>query len=112
LADSLPGQTLLTMDQIVNQQAASDLQLGTVMTARMVDPVPLIHPGDLVTVTLREGTVQITAVARALEAGTMGQSIKVRNETTRDVFQVVVTGEQEARLGESSSGAGIALGGN
>jgi flagella basal body P-ring formation protein FlgA len=112
LVDTLPEQQLLTLDQCVGEAADNDLKPGMVMTARMVDPVPLIRTGQLVTVTLTEGTVQIRSVARAMEAGSMGQSIKVRNEMTRDVFDVVVTGVQEARLASETSGAGIASGGN
>jgi flagella basal body P-ring formation protein FlgA len=106
LTDSLPEQTLLRLDQCVGQQAAGDLKPGAVMMARMVDPVPLVRAGQLVTVTLTQGSVQIRSVGRALEQGSLGQNIKVRNETTRDVFDVTVTGQQEGRLGgESSVGA-------
>jgi flagella basal body P-ring formation protein FlgA len=112
LVDNLPPQQLLTMDQCVGEAADNDLKPGTVMTARMVDPVPLIRTGQLVTVTLTDGSVQIRSVARAMESGSMGQSVKVRNEMTRDVFDVVVTGVQEARLASETSGAGIASGGN
>ena len=76
-----------------------------IMTSRMVDPVPLVRAGQLVTVTLTQGSVQIRSVGRALESGAMGQTIKARNETSKDVFDVVVTGPQEARLGGDSAGA-------
>jgi flagella basal body P-ring formation protein FlgA len=112
LADALPDQPLLTMAQCVGEAASLDLKPGTVMTARMVDPVPLIRTGQLVTITLTEGTVEIRSVARAMESGSMGQSIKVRNEVTRDVFDVIVTGVQEARLASETSSAGIASDGN
>jgi len=112
LAGTLPDQTLLSLDQCVGQQAAGELKPGTVMTCRMVDPVPLVRTGQLVTIVLTQGSVQIKAVARALEAGAVGQSIKVRNETTKDIFDVVVTGVQEARLGGSADDAGIASSGN
>jgi flagella basal body P-ring formation protein FlgA len=103
LTDSLPEQTLLRLDQCIGQQAAGDLKPGTVMMARMVDPVPLVRAGQLVTVTLTEGSVQIRSVGRALEQGSLGQNIKVRNETTRDVFDVTITGQQEGRLGADST---------
>jgi flagella basal body P-ring formation protein FlgA len=101
LVDSLPGQTLLRLDQCVNQQAAEDLKPGMIMTAQLVDPVPLVKPGQLVTVTLTQGSIQIRSVARALEEGSLGQAIKVRYENTRDILDVTVTGPQEARLGSN-----------
>jgi len=110
LTDSLPEQTLLRLDQCVGQQAAGDLKPGTVMLARMVDPVPLVRAGQLVTVTLTAGSVQIRSVGRAMEQGSLGQNIKVRNETTRDVFDVTVTGPQEGRLGGDSTVGGAPAG--
>ncbi len=52
LVDSLPDHPLLRMDQCVGELAAQDLPPGTVMTALLVDPVPLVRSGELVTVTL------------------------------------------------------------
>ncbi|MGD0464183.1 MAG: flagellar basal body P-ring formation chaperone FlgA [Tepidisphaeraceae bacterium] len=100
LVDSLSDHQLLGLDQCVGQQAATDLRPGVVMTAQLVDAVPLVKAGQLVTVNLTRGTVQLRAVARAMEQGALGQTIKVRNENTRDLLDVTVTGPQEARLGE------------
>jgi flagella basal body P-ring formation protein FlgA len=100
LVDSLPEHPMLRLEQCVGQEAAEDLQPGTVMTCRLVNPVPLVKPGQLVTVNLRRGTIELRAVARAMETGSLGQTIRVRNENTRDVLDVTVTGPQEARLGD------------
>jgi flagella basal body P-ring formation protein FlgA len=98
LADRLPNEALLNMSQVVGQEAARDLQVGTVMSARMVDAVPLVKPGQLVTITVSSGSVQIKTVGRAMEEGAYGQAVRVRNETTRDVFEVVMTGPQQGTL--------------
>lgn len=103
LVDSIPDHQLLGLDQCVGEQAVEDLRPGAVMTALLVDPVPLVRAGQLVTVTLTRGTVQLRSVARAMEQGARGQTIRVRNENSRDVLYVVVTGPQEARLGEPAS---------
>lgn len=102
LVDSMPERQMLRLDQCVGQEAAQDLEPGTVMTAQLVDPVPLVKPGQLVTITLRHGTVELRSVARAMEEGAMGQTIRVRKENTRDVMDVTVTGPQEASLGDKS----------
>jgi hypothetical protein len=44
--------------------------------------------------------VLVREVARALEQGSLGQTIRVRNENTRDMLDVTVIGAQEARLGD------------
>jgi flagella basal body P-ring formation protein FlgA len=100
LVDSLSDHQLLGLDQCVGQQAATELRPGVIMTSQLVDAVPLVRAGQLVTVNLTRGTVQLRAVARAMEQGALGQTIKVRNENTRDLLDVTITGPQEARLGE------------
>jgi flagella basal body P-ring formation protein FlgA len=102
LVDSLPEKQLLHIDQCVGQEAAEDLQPGTVMTAQLVNPVALVKPGQLVTINLRRGSVVLRSVARAMEQGSLGQTIRVRNENTRDTLDVTVVGAQEARLGEAA----------
>ena len=71
---------------------------GAAFTARGVEAMPLVKTGQLVTVTLTRGGLQLTTVARALEAGTMGQCIKLKNESTKDNFEATVTGPQLARM--------------
>jgi flagella basal body P-ring formation protein FlgA len=99
LVSRLDGDPLLSMDQVVGQQAAQALKPGTIFTARMVDAVPLVRMGQLVTVILSRGQVQVKTAGRAMENGTFGQTIRVRNEQTRDVYEAVVSGPQTTRLG-------------
>jgi flagella basal body P-ring formation protein FlgA len=68
----------------------------------MVDAVPLVKMNQLVTVQLTQGSIQLTSVARAMENGAFGQTIKVKNEVTRDVFEIVVTGPQAGAMGGPS----------
>jgi flagella basal body P-ring formation protein FlgA len=98
LVNMLPDDPLVTQDQVVGQQAGRELKSGTVLTARMIDPVQLVKTGQFVTITLDQGTVKIRTVARAMEAGSFGQTIRVKNEATNDVYQVVVTGPQAATM--------------
>jgi flagella basal body P-ring formation protein FlgA len=98
LVSSLPNDPLLTRDQLVNEEAAQSLKPGTIMTARMVNALPLVKSGQFVTVTISQGGVQIKTVATAMESGSYGQTIRVRSETTRDIFEVTLTGPQEATM--------------
>jgi flagella basal body P-ring formation protein FlgA len=99
LVDSQGDDPLLTPQQVIGQQAARELRPGTVMTAKMVQAVPLARTGQFITVTLNRGAVRVKTVARAMEEGSFGQTIKVKNEATRDVYNVVLTGPQEASMG-------------
>ncbi|HZK80177.1 MAG TPA: flagellar basal body P-ring formation chaperone FlgA, partial [Humisphaera sp.] len=93
-----PDATLLTATQCVGQEAARDLKPGMLMTAPMVNAVDLAKVGQTITVTLNSGGIHITTVGRAMENGTYGQSIKVKNEATKEVYQVILTGAQEGTI--------------
>lgn len=98
LVDQLPDDTLLSLDQVVGQQAAREMKPGMVFTAKTIDPAQLVKVGQFVTVTLVQGAVRLRTVARALEGGCHGQTIRVKNEATKEVFQVVLTGPQTATM--------------
>jgi flagella basal body P-ring formation protein FlgA len=98
LVDQLSSDPLVTMSQTVGEQAGRELKPGDVLTGKMLDPVQLVKTGQFVTVTLDQGTVQVKAVARAMENGSYGQTIRAKNEATKEVLQVVVTGPQTATM--------------
>jgi len=98
LIDHLLDDTVLVKSQAIGQQAARDLKPGTVLTAKLVDPIQLVRAGQFVTVVYRQGAVELKTVARALEAGSLGQTIRAKNESTKDVFEVVLTGPQTASM--------------
>lgn len=98
LVEMLPDNPLVTKTQAVGTQASRELKPGTVLDARMLDPVELVRMGEFVTITVAHGGVSIKTVARAMEAGSLGQTVKVKNETTHDIYDVVITGPQQASL--------------
>jgi flagella basal body P-ring formation protein FlgA len=70
-----------------------------VLTARLVEPLPLARLGQFVSVTLNQGGIRIRTTARAMESGSFGQTIRLKNEDTQDIFQATLTGPQEASIG-------------
>ena len=98
LVDRLSDEPLLARAQVVGNQAARDMKPGTVFTARVVEPVPLARPGQFVTITITSGSVRIKTVARAMDTGTFGQTIRVKNEATKDIYEVTLTGPQMAEM--------------
>lgn len=98
LVDSLGTDTLATKAQCVGQLAGRDLKPGMVIESKQLSPVQLIKQGQLVLVDVKSGGVNVTAVARALENGAFGQSVKVKNETTRETFLVTVTASQRGEM--------------
>ena len=105
LVDHVDLDPLLTRAQMVGQQSARDIKPGMVLTGRMLDPIPMVKSGEAVTVTLTSGSISIRTVAIALEGGSFGQSIKVRNEQSQNVFVVTMTGPQTATMGATTPAA-------
>jgi flagella basal body P-ring formation protein FlgA len=105
LIDHLLDDTVLEKSQAIGQQAARDLKPGTVLTAKMVDAIQLVRPGQFVTVVYRQGAVELKTVARALDGGSLGQTVRVKNEATRDIFEVVLTGPQTASMNSTAQQA-------
>lgn len=103
LADRLSEDPLITRQQAVGQMSSRELKPGSVMTARLVEPTLLVKAGQLVTILLTQGGIQAKTVARAMEQGTLGQSIRVKNEVTNNTFDVIVTGPQTAELPATGS---------
>jgi len=103
LVDRVASDPLLTSEQVVGQQAARDIQTGTIATAQFIEAVPLARAGQFVTVTLNNGSVSVKSVAKAMEGGSYGQTIRVKNEATDQTFEVVLTGPQEGSIGPVSA---------
>lgn len=101
LVDQLGDDPLVTREQAIGQMAGRELKSGTVLTARLIEPAILVKSGQLVSVTLTHGAIQAKSVARAMEQGTFGQAIRVKNEVTGNIFDVVITGPQAAKLAAS-----------
>jgi flagella basal body P-ring formation protein FlgA len=103
LVDLLSDEVMLSKAQAIGQQSAMEIKTGVVLNSRMVEAVPLVRMGQLVTVTIVQGGVQIKTAGRAVENGAYGQTIRVRNETTKDVYEVTITGPQTGVLGSTKS---------
>ncbi len=108
LVDRLSDEVVLRREQVVGQQAGRDLGPGTVLTGRMIEAVQLARIGQLVTVGVELGRVQVVWVGEAREAGCLGQTIRVRKPGTREEFSVVLTGPQQAKLIGAESGGAVA----
>ena len=52
---------------------------------------------------VRLRSIRAKSVAKAMEQGILGQTIRVKNEATNNVYDVVVTGAQTAKLPPSGT---------
>ena len=86
------------LNQVIGQQARCVLRSGTILVSRHMSQPLMVRRGQLITVRYVSGGLVIKTVARAKEDGTLGESIQVRNDRSRDPFLVVVTGSKEGQI--------------
>lgn len=98
LTDRITPETQLRREQVIGGQASRDLGPGAVIDSRMVEAVQVVRVGELITVTVQNGGVQVKWVAEARESGGVGQRIRVRRPQSREELEVVITGPQTARF--------------
>lgn len=98
LVETLTPDPLLAMNQIVGQAATRDFGVGAVFSGRMVEPAVLVKLGQDVTIDSTTGGVRLLTAAKALSEGSLGQTVKLRNEQTRQTFSGVVTGPRRVSL--------------
>ncbi len=97
LVDRLSDDPPAERAGVVGQQASRNIAAGITITSRMVEAMPMVRQGQLITVVVCAGGVQIKTVAEARDTASMGQTIRVRKPGTNEDFDVVVTGPQLGR---------------
>jgi len=92
LVEQLTEEKLGKPEEAIGAVAARALKSGELLTADAVTEPQAVQAGDFVTVSMKIGTSQVETVARALDAGARGKSIRAKNEANGQVYQVKITG--------------------
>ncbi|MEX2215820.1 MAG: flagellar basal body P-ring formation chaperone FlgA [Phycisphaeraceae bacterium] len=88
-----PGDEPATrLEAVIGQQATSALREGQVVSAGDVQPSLLVERYQIVRVKVVTDTIVVNLEGRAMEDGSRDQVIKVRNESSRQVFLAKVAG--------------------
>ena len=88
----LPEGVLTDPREIRGMRLRQDLEAGEHLLARMLEKPPLVERGEEVTIMARTGTMSITTVGLAKEAGGLGDSIEVENTMSEKIITCQVTG--------------------
>ena len=89
---------LTEVEQAVGLRALAALRKDMLIEPSHLAPPIAVERGRLVTVECVGGALRVTAVARALEAGAIGDVIQVRNERSRKTFAVRLTGRNRGTM--------------
>ena len=90
----------LGLAEVVGQEAARTLGVGDVLKGDSLAPRLLVRRGQYVSLALVSNGVELRTLARALDDGGYGQSVKLRNDTTGEILHAVVTGPQSGTLAD------------
>jgi flagella basal body P-ring formation protein FlgA len=82
----------------IGQQAKQPISRGDQLSAKDIEPVPLVQRNDLVTVWVRRGGVSVKGAAKAMGTAGLGQAVTLKNEGSNQTFVAVVTGPRTAEV--------------
>ncbi len=91
---------------VVGQRAKRFVSVGSLIESDWLEQVPLVHRGQLVTLSSVSGGIRVVTSGKAIEAGLLGDVITIRSVTDRRVsFDAVVVGPGavEVSLGANDS---------
>jgi flagella basal body P-ring formation protein FlgA len=94
ISDDLPGG-FATMSEVIGRKAKFNLARGAVIKTRQLEIVYPVEKGKAVLVVADNSRLSITVNAIALEAGQLGDMIKVKNSTSGKILNAIVTGEKK-----------------
>ncbi len=95
---ALRGQYYTDREDLVGLQTNRALAAGAVVAARHLTRPTLVRRGDELLLEARNQTVRVSMKARALENGSRGERIRVRNLSSRRELQAEVVGRGRAMV--------------
>ncbi len=94
--------------QAVGQRAKRFIAAGSVLDSTVLESVPLVMRGQLVTLTSVSGAVKVVTTAKATQDGLLGETIKVRAADNRRIeLDTVVVGPGAVQIGSGLAGRHI-----
>ena len=103
--------TVTRHEDIVGQTARRPLTAGVPIRLTDLKPNLLVTKGDLITLTVRTGTMTLTARGKALESGSEGAVIRVTNVQSQKVVEARVIAPDMAIVEPASLAHLVALNG-
>jgi flagella basal body P-ring formation protein FlgA len=94
ISDDLPGG-FTSMSEVIGRKAKFNLARGAVIKTRQLEIVYPVEEGKAVLVVADNSRLSITVNAIALEAGQLGDMVRVKNSTSGKILNAIVTGEKK-----------------
>lgn len=95
-AKDVTSAVIVSKDRLVGMTPRRGVAAGKAITTADLQMPTVVKKGDAVTMTLRSGTLQLTAQGKALESGAAGERVRIVNIASNQVVDAIVTGPQSA----------------
>lgn len=86
-----PGAPLRDLTAATGYRLRRNIPAGNVITASALEVIPDVEYGDEVTIEFSVGALSLRAVGSALEAGAVGETVRVRNITSKSIIKATIT---------------------
>ena len=86
------------VDQLRGKRAKRSIRAGQVLTATMLEGIPVVKRGDPVIIIAQSGSLLIRAIGKALQAGGVGETVQVENTSTRRRVHAQVIDSRTVRV--------------
>ena len=81
--NQIPRDAVQKTSDIIGLQASKDLNYGEVLRNTKIAQPLAVQAGDRVTMVYKKGLLEATAKGIAIDSGIVGQSVKVKNESSK-----------------------------
>ena len=89
---------ILDDSQVIGMAAKRYIAAKTPISASQIQRPQLVSRGDLVTVSLQAGQMSLKTQGRAIEAGSLGDVVRVKNSKSKKVVETRVTGKGTVKV--------------
>lgn len=99
----VPSNAIIQRDDIIGQSARRSLPGGTPIRDGDLEAPTLVRRGALVTMEISTPMMRLTARGKALDNGTRGETVRIRNVQSKRVIQGTVVGLDRVRIAPAGS---------
>ncbi|MEL6868251.1 MAG: flagellar basal body P-ring formation chaperone FlgA [Pseudomonadota bacterium] len=88
-------QYVTSIDAVIGQRTTKTVIAGAPLTARVVSPPNSVESGRIVTLTAKRAGIVIRMAGTALDSAALGESVRVRNDSSGRIVEGVVSASNE-----------------
>src|SRR5262245_14032620 len=91
-------QAVTQLEDVIGKRARRSLASNASLSTQDVATSPVVHKGDLVRIVLESSLIKVSTAGEVLEAGKVGDTIRVKNTTSNREVRAQVIDKQTVRI--------------